>query len=85
MLSNVTSDVYDDATDDLPASIIITSGKYTGVIYRIGPVSADNETGKLSFKYDVLDSAGLNIVHSEMTKLIGDSIVDSITFSLKTD
>ena len=42
------------------ASILITKGKYTGVIYQYGRVAIaekENENGKLplSFKYNVLD------------------------------
>ena len=45
------------------ASIMITKGKYDGVIYQYGRVSVaeeENEDGKmpLSFQYNVIDEVG---------------------------
>ena len=78
--------------NDKWASIVITKGKYTGIIYQYGRVSVaeeENENGKmpLSFQYNVIDEVGhdkeeLEKSH-EFKNTLGDILVDILDEQLE--
>ena len=74
------------------ASIMITKGKYDGVIYQYGRVSVaeeENENGKmpLSFQYNVIDEVGHDKEEleksNEFRNTLGDILVDILDEQLE--
>ena len=74
------------------ASIMITKGKYDGVIYQYGRVSVaeeENEDGKmpLSFQYNVIDEVGHDKEEleksNEFKNTLGDILVDILDEQLE--
>ena len=76
------------------ASIMITKGKYDGVIYQYGRVSVaekENEDGKmpLSFQYNVIDEVGHDKEEleksNEFKNTLGDILVEILDEQLEAD
>ena len=74
------------------ASIMITKGKYDGVIYQYGRVSVaeeESEDGKmpLSFQYNVIDEVGHDKEEleksNEFKNTLGDILVDILDEQLE--
>ena len=79
--------------EDKWASILITKGKYTGIIYQYGRVSVaeeENEEGNLplSFDYNVVDYNNFkeDDIHSstEFKNTLGDILVEILDEQLET-
>tara|TARA_B100001564_G_scaffold216381_1_gene182201 strand:+ start:231 stop:551 length:321 start_codon:yes stop_codon:yes gene_type:complete len=80
--------------EDKWASILITKGKYTGIIYQYGRVSVaeeENEDGNLplSFDYNVIDFNGHEfqdlIESKEFKNTLGDILVEILDEQLDQD
>ena len=79
--------------EDKWASILITKGKYTGIIYQYGKVSVaerENEEGNLplSFDYNVVDYNNFeeDDIHSstDFKNTLGDILVEILDEQLET-
>ena len=80
--------------EDKLASILITKGKYTGIIYQYGRVSIaerENEDGNLplSFDYNVVDYNNFkeSDIHSskDFKNTLGDILVEILDEQLETE
>ena len=80
--------------EDKWASILITKGKYTGIIYQYGRVSVaerENEEGNLplSFDYNVVEYNNFkeDDIHSstEFKNTLGDILVEILDEQLETN
>ena len=80
--------------EDKWASILITKGKYTGIIYQYGRVSIaerENEDGNLplSFDYNVVDYNNFkeSDIHSskDFKNTLGDILVEILDEQLETN
>ena len=65
------------------ASIVITGGRYSGIIYQYGRVSVNEEEDAegnltLSFDYNIVDNYGISDeeIHDDFRNLLGDILVD---------
>ena len=85
---------YVSRGEDQWASIMITKGKYEGIIYQYGKVSIgkhEDENGNmpLSFKYNVVDCGTLDeeMLNSskEFKNTIGDILVEILDEQLEAD
>ena len=69
--------------DDDWASIVITGGRYSGIIYQYGRVSVNDKenaegTVTLSCDYNIVDNYGISDeeIHDDFRNLLGDILVD---------
>ena len=76
------------------ASIMVTQGKYEGIIYQYGKVSipeSEDENGNmpLSFKYNIIDYSGHNQEDLESSvefkNTLGDILVEILDEQLEAD
>jgi len=78
--------------EDNWASICLTGGRYSGIIYQYGKVSLaieENTKGDLplSFEYSIIDDFGIpeGELHDDFRDLLGDILVDIMDDQLKED
>lgn len=81
---------YVSRKEDEWASICITGGRYSGVIYQYGKVSLgqeENSEGDLPFRfeYNIIDNYGIDDINDDFQNLIGDILVDIIDDQMKED
>ena len=72
------------------ASIVITGGRYSGIIYQYGRVSLNEQEDAegnltLSFDYSIIDNYGISNdeIHDDFRNLLGDILVDVMDDQLK--
>ncbi len=74
------------------ASICLTGGRYSGIIYQYGKVSVateENAEGNLTlrFDYNIVDDYGIPAeeLHDDFRDLLGDILVDIMDDQLEED
>ena len=83
---------YVSKKEDNWASICLTGGRYSGIIYQYGKVSVateENAEGNLTlrFDYNIVDDYGIpeEELHDDFRDLLGDILVDIMDDQLEED
>ena len=83
---------YVSRKEDNWASICLTGGRYSGIIYQYGKVSVATEEkaeGNLTlrFDYNIVDDYGISEeeLHDDFRDLLGDILVDIMDDQLEED
>ena len=78
--------------EDNWASIVITAGRYSGIIYQYGRIALNDEEDAegnltLSFDYNIIDNYGISNdeIHNDFRNLLGDILVDILDDQLKEE
>ena len=78
--------------EDNWASIVITAGRYSGIIYQYGKVSVKEPENAespltLSFDYNIVDNYGISDseIHDDFRNLLGDILVDILDDQLEEE
>ncbi len=77
--------------NDKWASIMISKGPYKGIIYQYGRVSVSDEEdcGRLSFQYNVIDEVGHDLKDLEKSEefknILGDILTEILDEQLETN
>jgi len=78
--------------EDSWASIVITGGRYSGIVYQYGRIALNEEEDAegnltLSFDYTIMDNYGISNdeIHDDFRNLLGDILVDVLDDQLKEE